>query len=133
MWPETVYPTTFGTPKSEDGAAFDHEIAGFVARSGVPLVFGSYDSEGDDEFNAAMLLEPEADGRLRLDIYRKPFLFPLTEGVPASFDSATVLHRGAAEASSIEMGRFLVCRVPIVDGCRGCRYTRFTTAMGFAA
>src|SRR5579862_1244561 len=50
VWPETVYPTTFGTPKSADGATFDRAIAGFVDHGGVPLVFGSYDVEGGDEF-----------------------------------------------------------------------------------
>ena len=90
VWPETVYPTTFGTPKSEDGAAFDREIADFVARSGVPLVFGAYDGKGGDEFNAAVLLEPEADGHPRFDTYRKALLFPLIERTPALFDSATV-------------------------------------------
>src|SRR5262249_46972304 len=39
VWPETVYPTTFGSPKSAEGAAFDRDIARFVARNGVPLVF----------------------------------------------------------------------------------------------
>ena len=47
VWPETVYPTTFGAPKSQDGAALDREIARFVVRTGRPLVFGSYDADGD--------------------------------------------------------------------------------------
>lgn len=83
VWPETVYPTTFGTPKSADGAAFDRAIAGFVNGASVPLVFGSYDVDSGDEFNAAVFLEPSADGRLRFDTYRKTSLFPLTERVPA--------------------------------------------------
>ena len=33
VWPETVYPTTFGAPKSEDGAAFDRALAALVART----------------------------------------------------------------------------------------------------
>ena len=36
VWPETVYPTTFGTPKSTDGAAFDREITAFVDRARRP-------------------------------------------------------------------------------------------------
>jgi apolipoprotein N-acyltransferase len=83
VWPETVYPTTFGTPKSADGAELDRSIAGFVNRLGVPLVFGSYDVEGGDEFNAAVFLTPSPDGRLEFDTYRKASLFPLTERVPA--------------------------------------------------
>ena len=31
LWPETVYPTTFGAPKSPDGAAFDRAIGQFAA------------------------------------------------------------------------------------------------------
>jgi apolipoprotein N-acyltransferase len=90
VWPETVYPTTFGSPKSPDGAAFDREIAAFVARAGVPLVFGSYDRDGAEEFNAAVVLEPSAAGSggpLAFDTYRKASLFPLTERVPALLES----------------------------------------------
>jgi apolipoprotein N-acyltransferase len=93
VWPETVYPTTFGAPKSADGAAFDREIAGFVAGARVPLVFGSYDVEDGQEFNAAFFLEPPAAGRVVFDTYRKATLFPLTERVPAVFDSAAVRAR----------------------------------------
>lgn len=32
LWPETVYPTAFGSPKSAAGAAFPRELASFVAR-----------------------------------------------------------------------------------------------------
>jgi len=88
VWPETVYPTTFGSPKSEDGAAFDREIGAFVARARVPLVFGSYDAEGPDEFNAAVFLEPGGPGPVAFETYRKAWLFPLSERVPAALDSA---------------------------------------------
>jgi apolipoprotein N-acyltransferase len=90
VWPETVYPTTFGTPKSEEGAAFDRGIAAFVNGAGVPLVFGAYDVDGQDEFNAAVLLEPAADGRLTFETYHKVWLFPLTERVPALLESAVL-------------------------------------------
>ena len=90
IWPETVYPTTFGSPKSEDGAAFDRKIGAFVARAGVPLVFGAYDADGGREFNAAVFLEPTADRRLAFETYRKQRLFPLTERVPAVLDSGLV-------------------------------------------
>lgn len=86
VWPETVYPTTFGAPKSEAGAAFDREIAAFVARAKVPLVFGAYDTEDGREFNAAIFLEPEGQDRAGFDAYRKVRLFPLTERVPAWLD-----------------------------------------------
>ena len=90
VWPETVYPTTFGAPKSEDGAAFDREIGAFAARTEVPLVFGAYDADGADEFNAAFFLQPAADGRVTFESYRKASPFPLTERVPALLDSQTV-------------------------------------------
>ena len=85
LWPETVYPTTFGSPRSEAGAAFDAEIAA-VAR-GVPLVFGAYDVEGEREFNAAFFLTAAPDGRLSSSTYRKRMLFPLTEWVPEALES----------------------------------------------
>ncbi|HXJ33407.1 MAG TPA: apolipoprotein N-acyltransferase [Candidatus Eisenbacteria bacterium] len=86
VWPETVYPTTFGTPKSPEGAAFDREIGAFVVRSRRPLVFGSYDGENGHEYNAAVFLEPTDDGAVTFDTYRKASLFPLTERVPAWLD-----------------------------------------------
>ena len=86
LWPETVYPTTFGRPKSADGAAFDEELARLVAVTGVPLVFGAYDVDGGREFNAAVLLEPAGNGRVAFETYRKAWLFPLTERVPAWMD-----------------------------------------------
>jgi len=95
MWPETVYPTTFGSPKSEDGAAFDREIVSFVDETGIPLIFGSYDADGADEFNAAVFLEPRVatDGAptaRTFQSYRKAALFPLTERVPWLLDSDMV-------------------------------------------
>jgi apolipoprotein N-acyltransferase len=88
VWPETVYPTTFGTPKSPEGAAFDREIAGFVAREHVPLVFGTYDAEDGREYNAAVLLEPTPGGDVSFDAYRKASLFPLIEWTPPWLDHA---------------------------------------------
>ncbi|NOJ96122.1 apolipoprotein N-acyltransferase [Corallococcus coralloides] len=87
VWPETVYPTTFGTPKSEDGGALDDEIRSWVAERGVPLVFGTYDLDGEREFNAAMFLGPSATGELAQAAYRKTMLFPLTEWVPDAVDT----------------------------------------------
>lgn len=92
VWPETVYPTPFGTPRSATGAELDAEIAGYVSERGVPLVFGTYDLEGEREFNAAMFLGPSArgDGGLERAAYRKTMLFPLTEWVPDLIDSPTL-------------------------------------------
>jgi apolipoprotein N-acyltransferase len=100
VWPETVYPTTFAAPKSEDGAALDREIVDYATRAGVPLVFGAYDIERGTEYNAAFFLEPTAaaasggtgaagDARL-VASYRKAWPFPLTEHVPAFLDTPRV-------------------------------------------
>jgi apolipoprotein N-acyltransferase len=78
-----VYPTTFGAPKSEEGAEFDHEIAVLPARTGVPLVFGAFEQGSGGEHNSAFFLA--ADGQV--ETYRKSLLFPLTEQVPRWFDS----------------------------------------------
>jgi len=86
VWPETVYPTTFGTPKSADGAAFDREIARFVNEARLPLVFGAYDVDAGREYNAAVFLEPASNGHLSFETYRKASLFPLTERVPGWLD-----------------------------------------------
>ncbi|MBI5505414.1 MAG: apolipoprotein N-acyltransferase [Deltaproteobacteria bacterium] len=83
LWSETVYPTTFGRPKSDAGGDLDREIEDFVSRAGVPLVFGTYDRDDDGEYNAAVFLEPASAGEpSRFDIYRKTDLFLLTEYVP---------------------------------------------------
>jgi apolipoprotein N-acyltransferase len=89
-WPETVYPTTFGTPRSEAGAELDREIETFVAATGVPLVFGSYDGSGGVEYNAGFFLSPDGEGPPAASVYRKAALFPLTERVPAWLDSPSL-------------------------------------------
>jgi apolipoprotein N-acyltransferase len=95
VWPETVYPTTFGSPKSADGAAFDRALAAFVARTGVPLVFGGYDhDERGREYNAAIVLEPpRGQADVTFDAYRKTWLFPLTERVPPWLDGPALRDR----------------------------------------
>ncbi len=87
LWSETVYPTTFGHPKSEAGAALDREIQSIVNAANVPFVFGTYDVDAAGEYNAAAFVEP-AKGLL--GFYRKTRLFPLTEQVPAWLDGATL-------------------------------------------
>jgi apolipoprotein N-acyltransferase len=87
LWSETVYPTTFGHPKSEAGAELDREILSIIDAAGVPFVFGTYDVDAAGEYNAAAFVEP---GKGLLGFYRKTRLFPLTEAVPAWLDSATL-------------------------------------------
>ncbi len=100
LWSETVFPTTFGHPKSEDGAALDREIQGFVASTGIPLVFGTYDLDDHGEYNAAAFVD--ADGEI-LGFYRKSKLFPLTEFVPKWLDGP-VLRRALPWAGSWQPG-----------------------------
>jgi len=83
VWPETVYPTTFGAPKSEAGAELDARIREFAARVDKPIIFGSYDSADGREYNAAVFLDVAGGFRS----YRKARLFPLTEWVPRWLDS----------------------------------------------
>jgi apolipoprotein N-acyltransferase len=83
LWSETVYPTTFGHPKSEAGGELDREIQHFISAAGVPLVFGTYDIDAAGEYNAAGFLEPIP---VPLTFYRKTRLFLLTERVPGWLD-----------------------------------------------
>lgn len=83
LWSETVYPTTFGAPKSDDGAALDREVLEFVDTIGVPLVFGTYDRDDTGEYNTAAFVAP---GKGLLGHYRKTHPFPLTETVPGWLD-----------------------------------------------
>lgn len=83
LWSETVYPTTFGQPKSEAGAELDREILGIVDAAGVPLVFGTYDRDAAGEYNAAAFVAPGAG---LIGMYRKTRPFPLTEQVPAALE-----------------------------------------------
>ncbi|MEO5843807.1 MAG: apolipoprotein N-acyltransferase [Caldimonas sp.] len=84
LWSETVYPTTFGSPKSESGAELDREILSTIDATGVPFVFGTFDRDAAGEYNAAAFVVP---GSGLLGFYRKTRLFPLTEYVPAWLDS----------------------------------------------
>jgi apolipoprotein N-acyltransferase len=79
LWSETIYPTPFGSPRSEDGAALDAEIVDFVRTSGRSLAFGTYDVDSGGEYNAAAFVDPL---RGPLGHYRKTHPFPLTEYVP---------------------------------------------------
>lgn len=87
LWSETVYPTSFGHPKSEAGAALDAEIQATIDAAGVPFVFGTYDRDADGEYNAAAFVQPHAG---LTGTYRKTRLFPFTEYLPGGLDNATV-------------------------------------------
>lgn len=84
LWSETVYPTTFGQPKSAAGAELDAEIQAFIDAAGVPFVFGTYERDDAGEYNAAAFVEPRNG---LLGRYRKTRLFPFTEFLPAGLDT----------------------------------------------
>jgi apolipoprotein N-acyltransferase len=86
LWSETVYPTTFGQPKSEAGAELDREILEIVNAAGVPFVFGTFDRDAAGEYNAAAFVAP---GTGLIGFYRKSRPFPLTEYVPGWLDGVT--------------------------------------------
>lgn len=87
LWSETVYPTTFGRPKSEAGAELDAQLLTTIEAAGVPFIFGTYDRDEAGEYNAAAFVQPGAGviGR-----YRKTRLFPFTEALPAWLDTPAV-------------------------------------------
>jgi apolipoprotein N-acyltransferase len=87
LWSETVYPTTFASPKSDGGAELDKEILDFVSAVNVPLVFGTYDRDANGEYNAAAFVEPKTG---TLGFYRKTDLFLFTEYLPAWLDRPAV-------------------------------------------
>jgi apolipoprotein N-acyltransferase len=90
VWPESAYPTTFGRPKSPEGALFDARITAFVHSLGTPLLLGTYDAVAGGEFNAAALLSPKAMHAGEREVFRKTRLFPLTEWVPTWLETPWV-------------------------------------------
>ncbi|MCC5865598.1 MAG: apolipoprotein N-acyltransferase [Wenzhouxiangella sp.] len=83
IWPENVYPLSFGQALDEQAERLDERIRELVVRSGVPLLFGARDREGEDWFNAAFLLQPGATEQVQVDVYRKASLFPFVEFTPS--------------------------------------------------
>jgi apolipoprotein N-acyltransferase len=99
IWPETVYPLTFGAPRTRDAADLDSEILRLVATRRTPLLFGAYDTDAGHEYNAAFFLMNEkapatgaipAAGSLEYDVYRKSRLFPFTERLPGFLELGVV-------------------------------------------
>jgi apolipoprotein N-acyltransferase len=92
IWPETVYPTTYGAPKTPEAAELDERIRAFVSRRAVPLVFGAYDVDSAGEYNAAALLMPRGSA-VEHARYRKVHPFPLSEWVPEAIDTPALRER----------------------------------------
>lgn len=82
IWPENVYPLSFGTPHDQEAERLDDRIRELVERTGVPLLFGARDQDQEDWFNGAFLLQPTAEGPVQVAAYRKTSLFPFVEYTP---------------------------------------------------
>lgn len=78
VWPETAYPSTFGTPLSASSLLLDQKVESFVHKHDLPLIFGGYDRQDGKEFNSLFLLEPAKNPQ----IYHKNILLPFGEYIP---------------------------------------------------
>lgn len=83
IWPENVYPLSFGDPIHEEAKHLDDRIRALVAHTGATLVFGGLDREDEAWFNAAYVVQADGDGELLVSAYRKASLFPFVEYTPA--------------------------------------------------
>lgn len=82
IWPENVYPLSFGTPQDAEAQRLDDRIRELVQRTGTPLLFGARDLAGGDWFNGAFLLQTAQADSLNTQRYRKASLFPFVEYTP---------------------------------------------------
>ena len=82
IWPENVYPLSFGTPQDAEARRLDDRIRELVERTGTPLLLGARDQADDDWFNGAFLLQPDNGQAPPLQTYRKASLFPFVEYTP---------------------------------------------------
>ena len=85
VWPETGS-RDLGSPKSPDGPTSIGD--GNSSRGRLPLVFGSYDVEGTQDFNSAIFLDRRG-GRAR-SMPTANRLFPAHRMVPSLFESEAV-------------------------------------------
>lgn len=85
LWPETAYPLVFPTPfgRSRNWLAegYANLVRANISELGIPLLFGAYETTGDQDFNAAILLG--AEGAVRAT-YRKFALLVFGEYMPFS-------------------------------------------------
>jgi len=96
IWPETAYPTLFGTPRTSKERRREEGIRDFVRSSEVPLVFGGYDRLQTKDFNSLWvldegdlsLLNPGREESARLGpghlVYHKNQLLMFGETMPGS-------------------------------------------------
>lgn len=83
IWPETSYPMAFPTnPELQRGRVLNgyaNLVKSVVEETKIPLLFGSYESEGQLDYNSALILGP--DGNV-LTGYRKQILLMFGEFIP---------------------------------------------------
>lgn len=81
IWPETSYPTTYGTPDFADDLELDGLMQNFTRSRGISLFFGGYDQEKRirRDYNALFFLSAEA---ALLRTYRKNRLLLFGEEMP---------------------------------------------------
>jgi apolipoprotein N-acyltransferase len=90
VWPETAYPGIYRRPENDDQLRLNIAFDRYVARRGVPFVFGAYDREDRVDRrvlrNALFFVEPrdgQAPGVLSpMEVYHKHLLFPVGEYMP---------------------------------------------------
>jgi apolipoprotein N-acyltransferase len=82
LWPETAFPTTFptGVPKTSSAFGYANLVKDLVRQNQVPLLFGGYETDGDFDYNAALLLDGTS-GEV-LSTYRKNVLLIFGEYFP---------------------------------------------------
>ncbi len=105
IWPETAFPGFLGESKN-----MFERVKKLVIESNVPILFGSVKKEGDEYFNAVVLLSRE--GKIQEE-YDKIHLVPFGEYIP---------FRGKFP--------FLTHIIPIDDFSRGEKYTLFDLDLG---
>jgi apolipoprotein N-acyltransferase len=82
IWPETAYPIVFPALGPVNGFlanGYANLVREAVIKTGVPLLFGGYETEGDHDFNSAILLSAKGSTEA---VYRKNVLLVFGEYFP---------------------------------------------------
>lgn len=91
IWPETTYPSAFGTPYTLSEARRDQDLIDYSEKIGRPILFGGYDRKNNLDYNAFFYLEPKTiepkigpDAETRIQVYHKNILLYFGEELPFS-------------------------------------------------
>jgi apolipoprotein N-acyltransferase len=105
VWPETSYPTTFGTPATLNEVALDESVRNYAISRKTSLLFGGYDHREGKDYNAFFFLAPRASGSepTELQIYRKNILLLFGEYIPLS-DYITFLRTAFPQVGNFGRG-----------------------------